>query len=296
MRQNRVQPSLIRFKWVAWINNPCQTDNQTTETVKQTVPITLHFQKQGHGEAVIILHGLFGSHENWLSQAKLLARNFTLYTPDLRNHGRSPHSDEINYSLMAADVLHFMDQHDLPSVHLIGHSMGGKVAMQIALNHPERLKSLIVVDIAPKVYPTHHDETIQALAALKIDKIRSRREADATLAQHIPQRDVRLFLLKNLQRDNNGHYQWRMNLKALKKQQHDIAAAPNGGQSYPQACLFIRGSRSDYIQLDDTAQVLRWFPKAQAKTIDNAGHWPHIEKPALFTKLVLDYLKQHSEK
>ncbi|MDQ7016489.1 MAG: alpha/beta fold hydrolase [Gammaproteobacteria bacterium] len=258
------------------------------------MPITLHFQKQGQGEAVIILHGLFGSHENWLSQAKLLARNFTLYTPDLRNHGRSPHSDEINYALMAADVLHFMDQHDLPSVHLIGHSMGGKVAMQIALNHPERLKSLIVVDIAPKVYPTHHDDIIQALTTLKIDKIRSRREADATLAQHIPQRDVRLFLLKNLQRDNNGHYQWRMNLKALKKQQHSIAAAPSGGHSYPQACLFIRGSRSDYIQLDDTAQVLRWFPKAQAKTIDNAGHWPHIEKPALFAKLVLDYLTQHS--
>jgi len=257
------------------------------------VSIKLHFQKQGHGEAVIILHGLFGSHENWLSQAKLLARNFTIYTPDLRNHGRSPHDDEINYPVMAADVLNFMDQQGLERVHLIGHSMGGKVAMQIALNHPERLHSLIVVDIAPKVYPTHHDDIIQALTALKVDKIRSRREADAKLARQIPQRDVRLFLLKNLQRGENGHYQWRMNIKALQKEQHEIAAAPSGKQSYNQSTLFIRGSRSDYIQLDDTAQVLRWFPNAQAKTIDNAGHWPHIEKPALFSKLVLDYLNQY---
>jgi len=257
------------------------------------VAIKLHFQKQGHGEAVIILHGLFGSHENWLSQAKLLARNFTIYTPDLRNHGRSPHSDEISYAVMAEDVLQFMDQQGLKRVHLIGHSMGGKVAMQIALNHPKRLSSLIIVDIAPKAYPTHHDETLQALSTLKVHKIRSRREADAKLAQQIPQRDVRLFLLKNLQRDHNGHYQWRMNLAALQKQQAEIAAAPSGKQSYDPPCLFIRGSRSDYIQLDDTAQVLRWFPNAQAKTIDNAGHWPHIEKPALFSKLVLDYLNQY---
>ncbi|MDY6891859.1 MAG: alpha/beta fold hydrolase [Pseudomonadota bacterium] len=249
----------------------------------------LNFQRSGQGFPLIILHGLFGSLENWGAQAKQLSQRHDVIAVDLRNHGRSPHAARMDYSAMAEDLIELMERLQLDRAHLLGHSMGGKAAMQLALTHPDRVERLIVVDIAPVAYPPHHEEVFAGLDSIDLSRLQSRREADAILSRHVSSAPTRAFLLKNLYRDENGHFAWRMNLPVL-EQQYDRIAAPPKGTPYTGPVLFIKGGESDYIAAEHREAILTCFPAARFKIIAGAGHLPHVEKPATFTRLVENFL------
>lgn len=249
----------------------------------------LFHQIYGAGEPLLILHGLFGTYENWGSQIKGLAEHFQVIAVDLRNHGRSPHADEFTYPAMAHDVLELMDDLGLDNAHILGHSMGGKVAMQIALTAPERLRKLVVVDIAPVTYTPHHDDVFKGLFSITLEGLKSRGEADKQLAEHVDELSVRAFLLKNLYRTEDKQFAWRMNLPVLHSQYSKISLAPEG-TPFSGDTLFIKGANSDYLIPAYRDQVVGLFPKANYKMIDGAGHWPHAEKPEMFSRIVLKFL------
>lgn len=249
----------------------------------------LNLQITGSGAPLIIIHGLFGTLQNWSGQTKALAEHYTVYAVDLRNHGRSPHTQTMSYPEMAADIIELMDQQGLTSAHILGHSMGGKVAMQVAMNNPQRVDKLIIVDIAPVQYPNHHSEVFAGLNAVDLEHLTSRREADQQLSQSIPELAVRQFLLTNLYRNEAKQFAWRMNLPTLEACYDEISKAPCGS-AFDKPVLFIKGENSDYITPDYRDQILALFPKADYRMIQGSGHWPHAEKAAIFTKLVLNYL------
>lgn len=254
--------------------------------------VALHHRRYGEGgPPLLILHGLFGSARNWHSQANLLAADFAVITADLRNHGASPHTERIDYEEMAGDVLALMDTLELARAHLLGHSMGGKVAMQIALNEPHRIERLVVVDIAPKAYPPHHDDILAALRALDPAAHRDRQSVDAALREGIPDPGIRQFILTNLVREANG-LAWQLNLEGIVRDYARLSEPPRGGQPFVAPALFVKGGNSDYITSADRAEITRLFPGARAKVIDNAGHWPHAEKPQVFAKIVRDFLRE----
>ena len=250
----------------------------------------LHYQQQGAGTPLVILHGLFGTLENWGSQTKALAEHFKVIAVDLRNHGRSPHSDTMNYTAMVEDIIELLDDLGLDSVDVMGHSMGGKVAMQLALTYPERIQKLIIVDISPVTYSHHHKDVLKGLFSVDLQQLKSRSEADKQLSIYISEPGIRAFLLKNLYRDDNKQFQWRMNLPTLSKEYNKISEAPCG-TPFSGTTLFIKGSESDYIQAEHRDSILTLFPQATYKLIQGAGHWPHAEKPAVFTKLLLNFLQ-----
>jgi esterase len=249
----------------------------------------LHYQIQGQGEPLLILHGLFGSLDNWGSQAKALAQQFQVISVDLRNHGRSPHSDEMSYAAMAQDLIELLDSLNSARARILGHSMGGKVAMQLALNVPERIERLIVVDIAPVQYPHHHDDVFKGLFAVELNTLKSRADAEKQLAPLVEDPMVRAFLLRNLYRTDAGGFAWRINLEGLHRSYAGIAAAPQG-TPFEGPTLFIKGGNSDYIRPHHRDALLALFPNAGYKVIDGAGHWPQAEKPALTTRLIENFL------
>ncbi len=251
----------------------------------------LHYKVSGKGEPLVILHGLFGTLENWGGQIKALSEHFTVYAVDLRNHGLSPWSAQMDYPAMRDDLVEFLDDHGLEQVLLLGHSMGGKAAMQLALDHPLRIRKLIVVDIAPVRYQANHNEVFKGLFNVELNHIKSRSEADKALAEYIDEPGVRQFLLKNLYRDHN-HFAWRMNLNGLNKAYDEVAEAPSSHNHYQGETLFIKGGNSDYIQESHRHAIMKFFPNAKARVMDGVGHWPHAEKPAVFTKLLLRFLQQ----
>ena len=250
----------------------------------------LFARKTGAGEPVLILHGLLGSSDNWITVARELAGRYTVFSLDLRNHGRSFHSDHVDYPAMADDVKRFLRQQGLEKVSLIGHSMGGKTAMQFAFRYPERLHKLVVVDIAPKAYPPHNLAAIDALLSLDLASVSKLSQADQQLQPAIPDASERLSHLKNLKRSPQGAYHWQVNLEAIRNNYPYLSAEVTGG-SYTGPCLFIRGVNSDYIQDADWEDVLEHFPLAQLETIPNAGHWVHIQAREKFVKTVLEHLE-----
>jgi esterase len=254
--------------------------------------MSLYFKQQGQGPALVILHGLFGSGDNWNTVAKVLANDFTVYTVDLPNHGRSDHTEQMNYPAMAEEVAEFMDQLGLAQAMVMGHSMGGKVAMQLALSDPDRISRLIVVDISPKAYQHRHTGIFETLCALDLATLEGRKQAEEHLAQGIENPMVVQFLLKSLYRNDQGQYAWRFNLPVLQSHYPEIAAAPSAEDPYQGPTLFIKGANSDYIQAEDQPVIARLFPNAQAKIIADTGHWPHAEKGRLFLKQVTDFLNQ----
>lgn len=249
----------------------------------------LNVQISGSGAPLIIMHGLFGTQSNWSGQIKALAEHFTVYAVDLPNHGRSPHTDTTSYPLMAANIIEMMDQHNLESAHILGHSMGGKVAMQLAMNNPQRVDKLIIVDIAPVQYPNHHSDVFTGLNAVDLGSLKSRGDADKQLSQHVEELSVRQFLLTNLYRTDTKTFAWRMNLPVLETCYDEISKAPTG-PAYESPVLFIKGEKSDYITTDYRDQILALFPKADYRLVKDAGHWPHAEKASIFSSLVLKYL------
>lgn len=253
----------------------------------------LNYHRTGQGPALIILHGLFGTWENWGAQIKMLAEQYDVIAADLRNHGASPHSDELSYHLMAEDVIELMDKQQLDKVLLLGHSMGGKVAMQLAMDHPARVRKLIVADIAPVNYGRHHDDVFQGLFNVELEGLKSRSAADKQLAEHVEIPGVRAFLLKNLQRDKDGNFGWKMNLEALHREYHEISAAPQQGR-YEGPTLFIKGGDSDYLKPEYAEAIQSRFPDASFKIIEGTGHWLHAEKPAAFNRIVERFLSDQA--
>lgn len=257
----------------------------------------LNTRRGGDGQPVVILHGLFGSAENWQTIARLLGGAYHVVAVDLRNHGESPHAPGMSYSAMAADVIETIDGIGIDSVHLVGHSMGGKVAMTVAVTHPDRVRSLCVVDIAPKPYPPHHREILDAMQALETTDARSRAEADAVLATGIADAAVRAFLLKSVRADDEGRYRWTLNLHAITEGYEEIADWPSDEGTppvegtYSGPTLFLRGSLSDYVTAADVETARTWFPACRLVTVDGAGHWVHAEKRSEFVQRLVRFLE-----
>jgi len=267
----------------------------------------LHYRKMGSGEPLLVIHGLYGSSDNWLSLAKKFSESFEVYLIDLRNHGRSPQTDSFGYEYMQDDLLEFMEGHNLEKIHIIGHSMGGKLAMYFAARYPEYIRSLVVVDIAPSMkYRNNkdvpglgrHKNIIEGLMAIPIKKLADREEADRKLSGYVPEKPVRQFLLKNLKRDITGSYNWKLNLPALKVNlseimggvDHELELHTANLRKYP--VLFIRGEESDYLLENDIPLVKYYYPQAEIVAIPEAGHWVHAEQPEKFLETSLAFLKK----
>ena len=251
----------------------------------------LHFKESGQGRAVILLHGLFVSADNWHHIGMRLAESFQVFAVDQRNHGQSPHSDEMDYPLMAADVNKFMATRGIESARVIGHSMGGKTAMQLALQFPDRVEKLIVADMAPRQYAPAHEKIFAAQLALDLKSFSTRQEIEDALAPEIPNLVLRRFLLKNLGRNAAGEFFWKINLRGiaasyLKLGEPIAAAAP-----FAKPTLFIRGGKSNYMKPEDEALIRELFPQSQIQTIAAASHWVHADQPEEFLRLVLNFLQ-----
>lgn len=250
----------------------------------------LNFKQQGKGPDVILIHGLFGSLENLNVIAKPLSEHFNVINVDLRNHGQSPHSDEMNYQVMAEDIVELLTQLDIKKAHFIGHSMGGKVAMELALTYPQLVNKLIVLDIAPVEYPPRHEKIIMALNTVENKKVTARKEADEMMQPFINELGVRQFLLKSLTKKDTGEFAWRFNLSVLDEKYSTILSNVNENNSCLCDTLFIKGNDSDYILPAHRGAIETRFPNATAKVIHGAGHWLHAQKPIAVNKAINDFL------
>lgn len=241
----------------------------------------LFYRNYGSGEPVIILHGLFGISDNWVTHAKRLAEKYQVFVPDLRNHGQSPHSSTFNYYAMVDDLREFMKENALEKAMIIGHSMGGKVAMNFALEHPYMVQKLMVVDISPRAYNTRsvHEDIIAAMQSVNFDEVDYRQDVDEKLRDHVKSQRIRWFILKNLHRLNRGRLAWRINIDGIAENMENIAAGLVYKGAYPGPVMFVRGSESDYIKEDDEEHILKYFPNATIENIEGAAHWVHADAP-----------------
>ncbi|MEP2773149.1 MAG: alpha/beta fold hydrolase [Fulvivirga sp.] len=251
----------------------------------------LNYKTMGEGKPLIILHGLFGSLDNWLSIAKELTDTYQIFLVDQRNHGMSPHNDEFNYGVMAEDLKEFIKEHNIDRPYILGHSMGGKTAMKFALQNGDLWDKLIVVDISPKAYPVHHDVILEGLSAIDVDALKSRGEADKKLAEYVSDFGTRQFLLKNLNRKKSGGFEWKINLPVIKENIEIIGEGMEEQLAIEKDVLFIRGEKSDYINNDDVILITQHFPNAKLETVKNAGHWVHAEQPEALLDLVKNFLR-----
>lgn len=249
----------------------------------------LHFEAYGQGEPLIILHGLLGSADNWHSIASKLASNFKVFTLDLRNHGRSPHSSEMDYSLMARDVYDFIQSRGLRQALVLGHSMGGKTAMQLALLYPTRVRKLVVVDIAPGPYAPRHRAILRAMDSLDLVRYQTRKEMESAFAPAVADLSTRQFLLKNALRQETGGFRWRIGLRQIIQNYPRLAEAVRSERPFEKPTLFIRGEKSDYLLETDFAEIKQLFPRARLQTIPHAGHLVHVQNSAAFLELVSDF-------
>jgi len=249
----------------------------------------LHHKIVGSGPPVVLLHGLFGMLDNWFSFAKSFQEKFQFILVDQRNHGRSFHADEMDYNLMAADVLHLLDELDLKEAIIVGHSMGGKTAMQFALSYPDRTAKLAVLDIAPKEYRGDHDNIFAAMKALDLPAHQSRSSLQKALVQQLDDTATAAMLLKNIARSPEG-FSWRFGLHEIHDAYDRLRGAPSAAAPYSGPTLFVRGGKSPYIKDADAAAIVQLFPNAQIKIIPDAGHWVHVEAPDELRALLRDFL------
>lgn len=251
----------------------------------------LAFAEYGEGPPLVILHGLFGSGRNWAGIAKKLAAHWRVLTVDLRNHGLSPWDADMNYPVMAEDVLALIEAEGLERPVLLGHSMGGKTAMTAALIDPDAIGALIVADIAPVPYGHSHEPYVAALRAIDLANVKRRGDADVALRDAVAEAGLRGFLLHNLVFEDEGP-RWRLNLDAIDRNMEALTDFPDrpAGAPYTGPSLFVVGADSDYVRPDHHATIRRLFPKASILLIAGAGHWLHAEKPAEFLELVSGFL------
>lgn len=263
----------------------------------------LNYRKLGSGHPLIILHGLYGSGDNWLTIGKSLSGICEVYLVDQRNHGDSPHGENHNYDVMTSDLREFLDDHNISSAIIMGHSMGGKVAMKFAMEFPGLVSKLIIVDVSPASYldgetRAHlklHTKIINAMTGLDTGFIKGLSDADKILSRDLPDERLRKFLMKNLGKNDNGNYYWKINLPVLKKNLENISDGLDETQmreseirNFP--VLFIAGEDSDYVREDDKTLIKDIFPLANIVSLKNAGHWLHAEHPEMFTKIVRRFI------
>lgn len=251
--------------------------------------VELNYKKMGAGEPLLILHGLLGALDNWQTVGRILSEDYEVYLIDQRNHGKSPHTSEMNYEVMSDDLLAFMEEQGIEQAHIMGHSMGGKTAMQFTLDHPERVRKLIIVDIGPRQYPHSHDQIFKALFALEPAKLESRSEAEDKLRFYIHEPPIMFFLLKNLDRQEEG-FAWKMNLDAIYKSYDNILEEITAPEPFKGKTLFIRGELSRYIRDADLPGIEKLFPNYKLETIADAGHWVHAEEQDAFVEVVQKFL------
>ena len=249
----------------------------------------LHFKKLGTGSPLLIVHGLFGSADNWGSLAKKFALKHTVYLIDLRNHGRSPHSSTMNYDCMADDIYELITDEFIKNPILLGHSMGGKAALEFVKKYPKTLHKLIVADIGIKSYPMHHDLIIKGLQNIDLRTVKSRGEATKSLNIYVKEIGIQQFLLKNLYCVEKGKLGWRMNLSSIVDDIYEILREIDIKKSNIET-LFIRGEKSNYIVEEDFESILNIFSNSKIETVLNAGHWLHAENPISFFKKVNDFI------
>jgi pimeloyl-ACP methyl ester carboxylesterase len=252
----------------------------------------LNYKKLGEGHPLIILHGLFGSLDNWMTLAKKWSEKYEVWIVDQRNHGQSPHSDDFDYQLMAEDLKDLIEEHSIEKPIVLGHSMGGKTAMEFAVNNPDSLAKLLVVDIAPVSYQVHHYDIIEALESVDLNKVQSRKDAEEHLQKKIKEFGVRQFLLKNLYRKAKNEYAWRFNLPVIKKQIVPISEWSISDKSYNGDTLFVSGEKSAYILPEYGAEIAGKFPNYELEEIANSGHWIHAEAPDEFSKVVESFMEK----
>lgn len=257
--------------------------------------VALHHQISGDGPPIVILHGLFGASSNWRSVGRSLAASFRVIVVDQRNHGQSPHTPTMRYEEMASDVVNLLDTLDVDQAAIIGHSMGGKTAMKLALSHPSRVERLCVVDIAPMPSRSDHGPTLAAMRALNIGALANRAQADAALSTQISEPGMRAFVLQNLVSTADG-YAWRINLDAIEASIPELLnftpkpTANNVQRKYLNPTLFIRGEQSDYLTQAHLPSIQALFPSASLATVRNAGHWVHAEQPKAFLDVLRPFL------
>lgn len=251
----------------------------------------LNYKKLGAGKPLLILHGLFGSLDNWMTLGKKWAEENEVWLIDQRNHGQSPHSEKFSYSAMASDLYSFIDQHQIHQPIIVGHSMGGKTAMEFAVNHGQLLSKLIVIDIAPVKYRVHHYAIIDALESVDLDFISSRKEADVALSEVVQDFGTRQFLLKNLYWKNKEQLAWRFNLETIKKEIIPISEWDISHGIYSGDSLFIRGGRSEYVLDSYESLIAAKFPNYRLETVEKAGHWVHAEAPSTIFEMVSNFIK-----
>lgn len=252
--------------------------------------IGLNFKVLGQGEPIIILHGLFGSLDNWMTFAKKLATSYSVYLIDQRDHGKSPHTNSFSYPILAEDIVQFMDDQHIPKAHMLGHSMGGKTVMQIAANYPERIDKLIVVDIAPKYYAPRHTLVFDAIKGIDLAGLSSRMDAMQYMQSKLDDATA-AFLTKNIRRTKQGAFVWKMNVPLLEASYEKISSAIFFDEPYEGKTLFVKGGDSGYIQDFDAAEIHEKFNHATIVRIDEAGHWIHAQKPEDLLLLVESFIK-----
>ncbi len=264
----------------------------------------LFYRKFGNGVPLIILHGLYGSSDNWVTVGRSLSSKYEVWLLDQRNHGKSPHSDEHTYQAMQQDLLDFMNDNNIEKAILIGHSMGGKTAMKFAMEQPERLISLIIIDIAPKSYvfslnskleTLNHKVIMESMMALNFDGIEDRHQLEQLMVNKIRSSKIRQFILKNVKRQRDNTFNWVLNIKALYNNLEHIMNGFSedtniGDEITGLPVLFVRGGDSKYINQDDIDKIFSIFPYAEIETIDNAGHWLHAEQPDELLKIIDEFL------
>ena len=251
--------------------------------------VKLHSRVLGEGQPLLIIHGLFGMSDNWQSLAKLYADYFEVHLIDQRNHGRSPHTDNFSYLHLSNDLHQYIVDNQLNDIIIIGHSLGGKTAMQFAVSYPEFLSKLIIVDISPRFYPIHHNKIIEGLKMLDFSILKSRSQANAVLSEHIEERDVCQFLLKSMYWKEKGRLDFRFNLKSISQNIANVGEALDNEANCSIPTLFIKGGNSTYINDDDEDLIFKHFTDAEIQTVDEVGQWLHAEKPQEFFEMTVRF-------
>ena len=253
----------------------------------------LHSKIEGKGKPLLILHGFLGMSDNWKTLGNRFAEKYEVHLIDQRNHGRSFHSDEFTYELLVEDLLNYISHHNLKKVSLLGHSMGGKVAMLFAVMYPEKVDKLIVADIAPRFYPRHHDTILAGLSAIDFSKQKDRKEVEGVLKQYIPEFGIRQFLLKNIYWKTKDELAYRFNLPSFLENLDEIGVALPSMAVFEGKTLFLKGENSGYIAANDEPLIKAHFPNAEIVTVKNAGHWLHAENPDDFYSYVVSFMSEN---
>lgn len=255
----------------------------------------LNYKQLGEGKHVLLIHGLFGSLENLNMVAKSLSQHYCVTSIDVRNHGNSFHKQNMDYQVLAQDVISLLDKLSIKRCHVLGHSMGGKIAMKVALSFPERVNKLIIADIAPVKYPAHHLTIIKGLQAIDLTQVFKRKDADIQLAKYVTDASVRPFLLRNIVINEQGKFQFKCNLDNIEQGYQQImqSITSHSDLKFTGDTLFIKGANSDYILPEHQHEISLLFPNAKAKIIQGAGHWLHAEKTVAFNKIVEGFLSQN---